>query len=84
MTNTNDQTSVFNPYKPLPPKERIRNYFADTLCEADEFITAGELNAGEVIDQFVEAMNESQKYFADKVKVYDMLRDAITSRYRNQ
>lgn len=81
MTSNNDLSSLF---KPKPAKERLRNYFADTLCEADEYITAGELSAGELIDLFVEAMLESQKYFADKVKVYDMLRDAIASRYRNK
>lgn len=81
---TDDLTSLFPPYKPLPPKERIRNYFADTLCEADEYITAGELTAGETIELFVESLLESQKYFQDKVKVYDLLHDAINSRYRNK
>lgn len=73
MTN-----STLLPYhRKVTPYELIKEGFDDTLCEADEYITLGELTAGEVLEAFAQSMIESQKYFEDKVKVYESLRQAI-------
>ena len=71
-------------YRKLTPKEMLKCCFDDTFSEADEFITNGELTAGEVIEQFVDSLLSSQKYYQDKAQVYDQLNAVITERYRNR
>lgn len=71
-------------YRKLSPQELLKCCFDDTLSEADEYITSGELTPGEVIEQFVDSLISAQKYFQDKAQAYDQLNAAITERYRNR
>lgn len=83
MTDSNkvDLTPLFTgDYRPLPPRERLRCSFSDTLCEADEYITAGEVTIEDVVDDLADSFIELQKYFQDKVKVYESLFTAISER----
>lgn len=68
-------------YRKLSPQEILKCCFEDALCEADEYITSGEITANEVIEIFVNSLIAGQKYFQDKVKVYELLNEAITARY---
>lgn len=64
--------------------ERMTEYFADTLSEADELIQDGQLTADELINAFVTALTEQAQYFSDKAKVYDDIYFAIAQRGRNK
>jgi hypothetical protein len=68
----------------MTPKERITEFFADTLCEAEEAVKAGELTPHEVINCFAEAMTDWHSYFQNSADIYERLIDAVISRYRNK
>lgn len=65
-------------------KERITEYFADTLCEAEEAIKLGELTPDEVVTCFAEALNDWHSYFQNTADIYEKLINAVISRYRNK
>jgi len=65
-------------------KERLEEFFADTLCEAEEGVKAGEITPDEVINCFAEALTDWHQYFQDTADIYEKLINAVNSRYRNK
>lgn len=68
----------------MTPKERITEFFADTLCEAEESVKQGELTPYEVIECFAQALTDWHAYFQNSADIYERLIDAVISRYRNK
>jgi len=68
----------------MTPKERITEYFADTLSEAEEAIKLGELTPDEVVTCFADALTEWHSYFQNSADIYEKLINAVISRYRNK
>lgn len=68
----------------MTPKERITEFFADTLCEAEEAVKQGELTTYEVIECFAQALTDWHSYFQDSADIYERLINAVISRYRNK
>lgn len=68
----------------MTPKERITEFFADTLCEAEESVKQGELTPYEVIECFALALTDWHAYFQNSADIYERLIDAVISRYRNK
>lgn len=68
----------------MTPKERITEFFADALCEAEECVKAGELTPDEVIECIAEALTDWHSYFQNTADIYEKLINAVISRYRNK
>ena len=68
----------------MTPKERITEFFADTLCEAEECIKQAELTPDEVVEAFADALTEWHSYFQSSADIYEKLINAVISRYRNK
>ena len=68
----------------MTPQDRITEYFADALCEAEESIKAGELTPDDVVNCFAEALNDWHSYFQNSADIYEKLINAVISRYRNK
>jgi hypothetical protein len=68
----------------MTPKERITEYFADTLSEAEECIKQAELTPHEVVEAFADALTEWHSYFQNSADIYEKLINAVISRYRNK
>lgn len=64
--------------------DNIKLCFMDTLCEANELISAGKLRADDLLNIFVAALTEDAKYYSDKAKIYDDIYYAISQRGRNK
>ena len=65
-------------------QERIREFFDDTLCEAQEAVKAGEITPDEVINCFAEALTGWHQYFQETADIYEKMIYAVNSRYRNK
>ena len=68
----------------MTPKQRITEFFADSLCEAEEAIKKGELTSDEVINCFADALTDWHSYFQNTADIYERLINAVISRYRNK
>ena len=68
----------------MTPQERLTEYFADALCEAEEAIKDGEVTPDEVINCFADALTEWHAYFQNSADIYEKLINAIIARYRNK
>ena len=68
----------------MTPKQRITEFFADALCEAEECIKAGELSPDEVVNCFADALTEWHSYFQASADICEKLINAVISRYRNK
>ena len=68
----------------MTPKDRITEYFADVLSDAEEHIKSGELTTDEVVACFADALTSWHSYFQNSADIYEKLINAVISRYRNK
>jgi hypothetical protein len=55
-------------------------YFSDTLCEAEEAVKEGVLAPDDVIEAFIEAIDDWHSYFVDTAAIYASIANAVRQR----
>ena len=60
--------------------DRLNEYFSDTLSEAEEAVKEGILTPDDVIEAFIEAIDDWHSYFVDTAAVYASIANALRQR----
>jgi hypothetical protein len=60
--------------------DRLAEFFADTLCEAEEAVKEGILTPDDVVEAFIEAIDDWHSYFVDTAAVYASIANAVRQR----
>jgi glycosyltransferase involved in cell wall biosynthesis len=59
---------------------QIVEYFADTLADAEDAVKNGVLTPDDVVDAFVEAIDDWHSYFIDTAATYASIAKAVRER----
>jgi hypothetical protein len=59
---------------------RIVEYFSDTLADAEDSVKEGVLTPDDVVDAFVEAIDDWHSYFIDSAATYASIAKAVRER----
>ncbi len=60
--------------------DRLIELFSDTLMEAEEAVQEGVLTPDDVVEAFIEAIDEWHSYFVDTAAVYASIANAVRQR----
>jgi hypothetical protein len=59
---------------------RIVEYFGETLADAEESVKEGVLTPDDVVDAFIEAIDDWHSYFIDTAATYASIAKAVRER----
>jgi hypothetical protein len=59
---------------------QVVEFFADTLADAEESVKAGVLTPDDVVDAFVEAIDDWHTYFINSAATYASIAKAVRER----
>jgi hypothetical protein len=60
--------------------DRLTEYFSETLADAEEAVKEGVLSPDDVVEAFIEAIDEWHSYFVDTAAVYASIANAVRQR----
>jgi hypothetical protein len=60
--------------------DELVEFFSDTLCCADDNVKDGVLSPDDVVDAFIEAIDDWHSYFVDTAAVYASIANAVRQR----
>jgi hypothetical protein len=60
--------------------DRLIEYFTDTLSDAEDAIKEGTLTPDDVVEAFIEAIDDWHSYFVDTAAVYASIANAVRQR----
>lgn len=60
--------------------DELVEYFADTLCCSEDAVTTGMLSPDDVVEAFIEAVDDWHSYFVDTAAIYASIANAIRQR----
>lgn len=60
--------------------DRLNEFFSDTLMEAEEAVRVGVLSPDDVVEAFIEAIDDWHSYFVDTAAVYASIANAVRQR----
>jgi hypothetical protein len=63
-----------------PAYTQIVEYFSDTLADAEDAVKNGVLTPDDVVDAFVEAIDDWHSYFIDSAATYASIAKAVRER----
>jgi uncharacterized protein (DUF885 family) len=59
---------------------RLSEYFSETLSDAEEAVKEGVLSPDDVVEAFIEAIDDWHSYFIDTAAVYASIANAVRQR----
>lgn len=60
--------------------DRLIEFFSDTLSDAEDAVKEGVLTPDDVVEAFIEAIDEWHSYFIDTAAVYASIANAVRQR----
>lgn len=60
--------------------DRLTEFFSDSLMEAEEAVQGGVLSPDDVVEAFIEAIDDWHSYFVDTAAVYASIANAVRQR----
>ena len=60
--------------------ERLIEYFSETLSDAEESVKEGVISPDDVVEAFIEAIDDWHSYFIDTAAVYASIANAVRQR----
>ena len=60
--------------------ERLIEYFSETLSDAEEAVKEGVIAPDDVVEAFIEAIDDWHSYFVDTAAVYASIANAVRQR----
>jgi hypothetical protein len=60
--------------------ERLIEYFSETLSDAEDAVKDGVMSPDDVVEAFIEAIDDWHSYFVDTAAVYASIANAVRQR----
>lgn len=60
--------------------DQLVEYFSDALCTAEDEVSNGVMSADDVVEAFIEAVDDWHSYFVDTAAVYASIANAVRQR----